>query len=91
MDVAGGAHRLSALLPQAHDLPVDLLQILHGLYGALFIPQHEHVVAQGLDLQIVIKPYQPLELRVSASPQDGLVKLPGFAGRADDQSLPVLV
>ena len=60
VDVAGGAHRLAQLLPQGHDGPVEVPQLL--LCADHPLAEHEHIVAQGLDLQIVIPGGNALEL-----------------------------
>ena len=53
VDVAGGADRLAQLLSQPDDGAVKLPQLLLRLDVA--VSQHEGVVAQGLDLQIVVE------------------------------------
>ena len=51
VDVPGGAHRLAQLLPQTDNGAVEVPQLL--LVGGLPLPDHEGVVAQGLDLQVL--------------------------------------
>ena len=59
---------------------------------AVFIrADHEAVVGQGLDLQVVIPGGDPQQLLPVLAPDDGLVELPGFAGRTQDEALPVPV
>ena len=55
MHVAGGDHQLVECLAQLYNPPVDILQLLDRVDGALLIPQHETVVADRLNLQIVVK------------------------------------
>ena len=53
MDIAGGADRLVQFLSQPDDGAVELPQIL--LAPGVAVAEHEGVVAQGLNFQIVIK------------------------------------
>ena len=53
VDIACGAHRLTQLLAQADDGAVELTQLFLRLH--LAVAEHEGVVAQGLDLQIVVE------------------------------------
>ena len=59
--VAGGADGLSQLLAQPDDGAVKLPQFLLRLDIA--VAQHEHIVADGLDLQIVVERGDALQLR----------------------------
>ena len=90
MHIAGGNHRLVELLAQRHDPPVVVPQILLGLGRRLVVPQHEHVVADGLDFQIIIKIHDPGNVFLGAVPHQRPEQLSGLAGRPQDQSLPVL-
>ena len=58
MDIAGSTDQFSELSSQIYDFFVDLNEILLCLYGTLFITQHESVVSQRLNLQIVVEIYQ---------------------------------
>ena len=53
MDVTGGADGLSQFLAEADDDTVEFPQIL--LAPGVAVAEHESVVAQGLNFQIVIK------------------------------------
>ena len=87
VDVSGGAHRLSQLLPQPDHSAVELPQLL--LVPDLAVPEHEGVVAQGLDLQVVVEGGDPLQLRPVLVLDHRLEQLPCLAGRAHNQPLPV--
>ena len=88
VNVPGGAHRLAQLLAQPDDGAVELPQLL--LVSGLAVPEHEGVVAQGLDLQKVIKGGDALQLRPVPAVCHRLEQLSGLAGGAHDQPLPVL-
>ncbi len=91
MYVAGGHNKLVKLLSQPHNLPVDLLYVLHG--GNVRCPlrlDHKPVVAKRLDFQIIIKIHKPCYLRVGLLLQKRPVKLSRLAGASQNQSLPVL-
>ena len=60
VDVPGGAHRLAHLLPQADDGAVEVPQLLLTFHDSL--AEHEHIVAQGLDLQVVVPGGDAFEL-----------------------------
>ena len=48
MHIAGSHYRLVELFSQGHDLPVDILNILNGIYiPHTFRSDHEFVVAAG--------------------------------------------
>ncbi len=49
-------------LAQLYNPPVDILQLLDRVDGALLIPQHETVVADRLNLQIVVKLHKTEDL-----------------------------
>ena len=88
MHVAGGAHRLAQLLPQPDDGAVEIPQLLLRL--DIPLAKHEHVVADGLDLQIVVERRDALQLRpVLAAVSHGAEQLARLAGRADDEPLPM--
>ena len=87
MHVACGAHRLAQLLAQPDDGAVELPQLLLRLHVA--VAQHEHVVADGLYLQIVVERRDALQLRPVLVVGHGPEQLARLAGRADDEPLPV--
>ena len=88
VDVAGGHHRLAQLLAQRHDAAVEVPQLLLAFRQSL--PEHEGVVADGLDLQIVVEGGDALDLLVGPVGGHGPEQLARLAGAADDQPLPVL-
>ena len=87
MHVAGGAYRLAQLLAQPDDGAVEVPQFLLRLH--LAAAQHEHVVADGLYLQIIIKAGNALQLAPFSVIRHRPEQLARLAGRADDQTLPV--
>ena len=89
VDVTGGAHRLAQLLPQGHDGPVEVPQLL--LCADHPLAEHEHIVAQGLDLQIIVPGGDALELLPVLAVRHRPEELARLAGGAQDQPLPVLV
>ena len=89
MDVAGGAHRLVQRLAQGYDGAVEVLQLLLALHHTL--AQHEGIVAQRLNLQEIVPGGNALKLRKVFPLYNCLKQLSGLAGRADNESLPVLV
>ena len=63
MHVTGGNHRLFKLFSQFHDPSVQIPKIFLGGYIIpVFIPHHKHVVADWLDLQIIIEFHQTGDL-----------------------------
>ena len=91
MHVAGSGDRLVELLSQPYNLPVDLHDILHGIYIRHPLRlNHKAVVAKRLYFQIVIKIHKPCDLRVGLFLQKRPVKLPRLAGAPQNQPLPVL-
>ena len=92
MDIPGGADRLAQLLPQTDHRAVplpDLLPVPGDGFAVPVRPDHEAVVGQGLDLQVVIPGGDAAQLLPVFPPNDGLVELPRLAGGAQDQALPV--
>ena len=87
MHVAGGADGLAQLLAQADDGAVVVLQFLVVLRLAL--ADQEAVVAQRLDLEIVVERRDALELVPVLMVAHGLEQLPRLAGGADDQPFAV--
>ncbi len=89
VDVAGGAHRLVQGLAQRHDGAVEVPQLLLALHHTL--AQHVHVVADGLDLQVVVPGGDAHQFIPVLALHNGPEQLAGLAGGADDQPLPVLI
>ena len=87
MDVTGGADGFSQLLAEADDDAVEFPQVL--LASCLAVAEHEGVVAQGLNFQIVIKRGDALQFVPILVVHHSLEQLAGFAGGADDQALPM--
>ena len=89
MHVPRGHHRNAQLLPQADNGAVQLPQSL--VVGHLPLPHQEGVVADGLNLQVIVEPGDLLELVPAFPGQHRAEKLPGLAGAAHDEPLPVLL
>ena len=89
VDVAGGADGLAQLVSQPDDGAVELPQLLLRLHVA--VSQHESVVAQGLDLQIVIVRGDALELVPVLVVCHRTEQLSRLAGGAHDDAVAVLV
>ena len=87
MHVAGGADRLAQLLAEPHDRAVEFPELLVRAHAA--VTDHEPVVAQRLDLQIVVIGGNALELRPILMVDDCAEQLARLARRADDQSFAV--
>ena len=88
MDIAGGHHGLVQLLADLDDGAVVLPQALDVRVA---VAHHEHVVADGLDLQVVVVAGDLAQV-VEGLPLDhGPEELAGLAGAADEQALPVFV
>ena len=87
MDVAGGADGFPQLLAEADDDTVEFPQVL--LAPCLAVAEHEGVVAQGLNFQIVVKGRDALQLVPVLVIHHRLEQLAGLAGGADDQALPM--
>ncbi len=91
MHIAGRDDGLVELLAKLYDPAVEIADILHIGYGVLFvIADQEFIVAQGLDLQVIIELYDPGDLGIRRTAEQCLVELSRHAGRANDQALPVL-
>ena len=88
MHVRGGDDGLAHLFPQLVDGAVVVLQDPHVGHGAVI--HQEGVVADGLDLQIVVELRDLFELLVACALHDGAVELAHAAGRAHKDALPVL-
>ena len=80
------------LFSQPNDLPVHVLDILHGIDRTdLIAIDHKCIISQRLNLQIIIEIHDLRNGLIGFSIQECLIKLPGLAGTAHDQSFPVLV
>ena len=91
MHVAGGDHRLLKLFSQFYDFLVQLDQIFVGIDSVVFfISDHKRVVSQRLNLQIIIKIYQPGDFLLRSVAQQCLIKLSRLAGAADKKAVSVL-
>ena len=80
MNVAGGADQLVKLHSQFHYLFIDIYQILLGFHRALLVPEHECIVSQRLDFQVIIEIHKPGNLCVRCAAKQGLVQFPGLTG-----------
>ena len=89
MHVAGGDHGLVQLFAQSDDFAVEVAQLL--LVARRAGAEHEAVVADGLDLQIVVPAGDALDLLLRPVVDDGLKQLARLAGAAQDEALAVLV
>ena len=89
MHVAGGHHRQAQFFAQAHDAAVVFPQGL--LVGHLAFPDQEGVVAQGLDLQVVVEPGDFGQLFIAGAVHHGAVQFARFAGGAHDDALAVFL
>ena len=92
MHITGGKNRFVQLFSQFHNLPIQILQIFLGLdiFPVLF-PDHKCIVADRLDLQIVIKVRNTNYFLLCFSLQNCLEQLSCFTGRSQNQSLPILL
>ena len=87
MDVTGGADGFPQFLTEADDDAVEFPQVL--LASCLAVAEHEGVVAQGLNFQIVVKGRDALQLVPVLVIHHRLEQFTGLAGGADDQALPM--
>ena len=55
MHIAGSADRFLELLSQLDDPAVQIPQILFILDRAVLVPDHKRIIANGLDLQVIIE------------------------------------
>lgn len=94
VDISSGHHWLAHLMGELYDGSVKVSQLLlvprHGP-SVLVRAQHKGVVADGLDLQVIIPGGNPFELRPGGTAGHRLEELPCLAGRAHKKSLSVLV
>ena len=86
--VAGGTDRNPQLVAQRHNAPVIIPKCLHIGSGA--IADHEGVVANGLDFQIVVKLRQLHQFLVGLLLHHRPKQLARLAGAAENQALPML-
>ena len=69
MHIAGRNHRFLELFTKLYDSPVQIPQIfLAGYIVPVFVPHHEHVIADRLNLQIIVEFYQTGNLRFRLIP-----------------------
>ena len=83
MDVAGGHHRLVQLLANAHNGAVVLPQALHV---GVAVAHHEHVVAKGLDFQVVVVGGDFAQVVEGLPLHHGPEQLAGLAGATHQQA-----
>ena len=88
MDIAGGTDGLTQFLTQTNDNTVELAQLFLRLHLAL--SQHKLVVAQRLDLQIIVEGRNTLQFFPILMLRHRLEQFARLTGRADDQTLSVL-
>ena len=88
VDVARRDDHFAELLAQVQDRAVIVLQ--HGLVLDHAVFHQKAVVADRLDLQIVVKRRDLFQLLVACALHDGAVQLAHAAGRADEDALAVL-
>ena len=89
VDVGGGHHGFSHGAAKVQDAAVEVLQHIHRGHAALV---HEKaVVGQRLDLKIIVEGRDLAKLCVALAAHHRAVKLAHAAGRAHQDSLPVLL
>ena len=66
MHIAGRHDHFVELFSEFYDLAVDLLKIFDRLYIGLVASKHKSIVADRLDLQIIIEIDQPCDLLIRA-------------------------
>ena len=87
MHIAGGDDPLAQLLAKPDDGAIEVAQLL--LAPGRTLAQHEAIVADGLDLEIIVEGRDALELLPVLVVRDRTEQLARLAGRADDKSLAV--
>ena len=87
MHIAGGDDPLAQLLAKPDDGAIEVAQLL--LAPGRTLAQHEAIVAQRLNLQIVIEAGDPLQLGPLPVLRHRPEQLARLAGGADDKPLPV--
>lgn len=88
MHVAGGDDRLIKLVAELYNHFIELLKLLHRFYRA--VVEHEHIVANRLDFQIVVEGGDFLKLPPRLARDNRAEQLARLAGAADKQSFTVL-
>jgi len=83
MHIAGGHHRDVQFLAELDNSAIVIAQLLFALRSSL--AQHEQVIADRLNLQIVVKPRDLLELVPRSTGYHGAEQLARFARRTDHQ------
>ena len=78
--IAGSDHRFAVFVAQSHDALIDGDEIILRMDVDAVALDHEAVVAQRLDLQIVIKIDQPGDLLLRCTVQDRLVQFARLTG-----------
>ena len=92
MDVARRDEHFSKFLRQLRHLEIDAPQILVILDMREFVASHEElIVADGLNLKVVVKARNFQKLLFRLLRDDGADQLARFAGRADDDILAVFL
>ena len=92
MHITGSKHRLVQLLSQFDNLPVQILQIFFRLdVFSVFLTDHKCIIADWLNLQIIIKVRNTNNFLFCFSFQNCLEQFSRFTGRSQNQSLPVLL
>ena len=87
--VACSHDRLVQVLAQLYDGAVEVLDRLDRIH--LPVAHHKFIVAEGLDLKIIVIIGDAQQLLIGLARHDCPVKLTCFTGRGEQQSLPVLV
>ena len=87
MHIAGGDDPLAQLLAKPDDGAIEVAQLL--LTPGRTLAQHEAIVADGLDLEIIVEGRDALQLRPVLAVRHRPEQLARLAGRADDKPLAV--
>ena len=90
MDVTGGDNGLIKLLTEAHYAPVELTKLLLVFCSGVFPLQHKAVVADRLNLKIVVKLRKTAQLKPASVVCYKAEYLARFTCRTDYKPLPVL-
>ena len=92
MHVSRRADRLSELLAEGDDLAVQISEVFVRLNVIIAVfPLEVGIVADGLDLQVIIEGDDAGKLLVRYAPEDCVEQLAFGARRADDEVLPVFL
>ena len=89
MGVTRSHDRLVQILAQLYDGAVEVLDRLNRIH--LPVAEHKFIVAEGLDLEIIVIIGDAQQLLIRLARHDRPVKLTRFTGRGKQQSLAVLV